>query len=307
LDSDIQPYLTSWRIPTNADWAPRVTLRQLLSHTAGVSVHGFAGYPATGPWPTVTRILNGSPPANNLPIIVDLIPGLQFRYSGGGTTIAQAAVTDLLEQPLPEIMRELVFDPLALENTTFAQPLPLGLAARSATAHPWNGVPMPGRWRVHPEMAAAGLWTTAGDLARIGCAFLDSLHGDPSTLGLSRIVSRNGSNRNCRPICKVEILSGLVGAAPARAMPCNITTTAGTKALSLGCGYIQPWAKARRSCSTRIRAGRSAMKSRRRLHANIIGRDRPAKPSFNRYRRPWRGTYHTDHGVVCESRSLARH
>jgi CubicO group peptidase (beta-lactamase class C family) len=185
LDSNIQQYLTSWRIPSNEDWAPRVTLRQLLSHTAGVSVHGFAGYPATGPWPTLTQILNGSPPANNFPIIVDLIPGLQFRYSGGGTTIAQAAVTDVRGHPLPEIMRELIFDPLALENTTFAQPLPVDLAARSATAHPWNGVPVPGRWRVHPEMAAAGLWTTAGDLARIGCAFLHSLRGDHSTLGLS--------------------------------------------------------------------------------------------------------------------------
>jgi hypothetical protein len=133
----------------------------------------------------LTSLLSGSPPANNFPIIVDLIPGLQFRYSGGGTTIAQAAVTDVRGHPLPEIMRELIFDPLALENTTFAQPLPVDLAARSATAHPWNGVPMPGRWRVHPEMAAAGLWTTAGDLARIGCAFLDTLRGDHSTLGLS--------------------------------------------------------------------------------------------------------------------------
>ena len=61
VDGDIQQYLTSWRIPSNGDWTPRVTLRQLLSHTGGVSVHGFAGYPAAGPWPTVTQILNGSP------------------------------------------------------------------------------------------------------------------------------------------------------------------------------------------------------------------------------------------------------
>jgi beta-lactamase family protein len=83
-------------------------------------------------------------------------------------------------------MRELIFAPLALENSTFAQPLPTDLAARSATAHAWNGVPMPGRWNIYPEMAAAGLWTTAGDLARIGCAFLRTLQGDQSPLGLSR-------------------------------------------------------------------------------------------------------------------------
>jgi CubicO group peptidase (beta-lactamase class C family) len=187
LDVDIQEYLTSWHIPSNGTWAPRITLRQLLSHTAGKSVHGFPGYPASGPWPTLTQVLNGTPPANNFPVIVDLIPGLQFKYSGGGTTIAQAAVTDVIGHTFPEIMRELIFDPLALQNSTFAQPLPRDLAARSATAHPWNGVPIAGRWHVYPEMAAAGLWTTAGDLARIGCEFLRVLKGESSPLGLSAV------------------------------------------------------------------------------------------------------------------------
>jgi CubicO group peptidase (beta-lactamase class C family) len=82
-------------------------------------------------------------------------------------------------------MRELIFDPPALNNSTFAQPLPIDRAGRSATAHPRNGVPMPGRWHVYPEMAAAGLWTTAGDLARIGCEFLRTLKGESSPLRLS--------------------------------------------------------------------------------------------------------------------------
>ncbi len=185
LDGDIQEFLSSWRIPPNGTWTPRVTLRQLLSHTAGTSIHGFPGYPASGPWPTLTQVLNGTPPANNLPVIVDLIPGLQFKYSGGGTMIAQAAVCDVVGHGFPEIMRELTFDPLALRSSSFAQPLPPDLAARSATAHPWNGVPLQGRWRVYPEMAAAGLWTTAGDLARIGCEFLRALRGESSPLGLS--------------------------------------------------------------------------------------------------------------------------
>jgi CubicO group peptidase (beta-lactamase class C family) len=185
LDADIQQYLTSWRIPSNGTWAPCITLRQLLSHTAGTSVHGFPGYPASGPWPTLSQVLNGSPPANNLPVIVDLIPGMQSRYSGGGTTIAQVAVTDVIGHPFPEIMRELIFDPLALQNSTFAQPLPPDQAACAATAHPWNGVPIPGRWHVYPEMAAAGLWTTAGDLGRIGCEFFRALKGESSPLGLS--------------------------------------------------------------------------------------------------------------------------
>jgi CubicO group peptidase (beta-lactamase class C family) len=63
-------------------------------------------------------VLNGLPPANTFPVIIDLFPGMQFRYSGGGTTIAQAAVTDILGLPFPELMRELIFDPLALNNIT---------------------------------------------------------------------------------------------------------------------------------------------------------------------------------------------
>ena len=187
LDDDIQQYLASWRIPSNGSWTPRITLRQLLSHTAGTSVHGFPGYPASGPWPSLVEVLNGVPPANTFPVIVDLIPGLQFKYSGGGTTIAQVAVTDVLGQPFPAIMSELVFDPLGLESSTFEQPLPADLAVRSATAHPWNGVPIPGRCHVYPEMAAAGLWTTAGDLARIGSEFLRAQKGETSSLGLSAI------------------------------------------------------------------------------------------------------------------------
>jgi CubicO group peptidase (beta-lactamase class C family) len=185
LDDDVQQFLTSWRIPSNGDWTPRITLRQLLSHSAGTTIHGFPGYPTSGPWPTLAQVLDGLPPANNVPVVVDLIPGVQFRYSGGGTTIAQVVITDVLGRPFPEIMNELVFRPLKLINSTFAEPLPGHLAIRAATAHPWNGTPLPGRWRVHPEMAAAGLWTTAGDLARIGVDYLNALRVCPRTSRLN--------------------------------------------------------------------------------------------------------------------------
>jgi CubicO group peptidase (beta-lactamase class C family) len=185
LDDDVQKFLTSWRVPANGDWTPKITLRQLLAHRAGTTVHGFPGYPATGPWPTLAQVLDGLPPANNLPVVVDLIPGLQFRYSGGGTTIAQLVVTDTLRQLLPEIMDERLFRPLNLANSTFEQPLPENFAARAATAHPWNGTPLPGGWHIYPETAAAGLWTTAGDLARVGAEFLRALQGRQTALGLS--------------------------------------------------------------------------------------------------------------------------
>jgi CubicO group peptidase (beta-lactamase class C family) len=186
LDANVNTYLTSCQIPENEGWKPRITLRQLLSHTAGTTVHGFKGYPAHGPWPTAPQTLQGETPANNPPVVVDILPGLQSRYSGGGTTVAQQAVIDVVKNPFPSLMRDLVLDPLRMADSTFEQPLPASMAARAAAAHPWSGEQVPGGWHVYPEMAAAGLWTTAGDLARLGADLMRALRGEKSALGLTQ-------------------------------------------------------------------------------------------------------------------------
>ncbi|MBR8839928.1 MAG: beta-lactamase family protein [Stigonema ocellatum SAG 48.90 = DSM 106950] len=177
LDEDVNNYLTSWRVPKNGDWQPRITLRQLLSHSAGLTVHGFLGYQISEPLPSVVQILNGEPPANSPKIEVNILPGLQYRYSGGGTIVAQQLLVDVLGKPFPEIMHELVLQPLEMNNSTYEQPLPSDWAASSATAHPWKGIPLLGRHHVYPEMAAAGLWTTATDLALAGVELLKVLNG----------------------------------------------------------------------------------------------------------------------------------
>jgi CubicO group peptidase (beta-lactamase class C family) len=184
LDADVNRYLTSWRVPANGGWQPRITLRQLLSHTAGTTVHGFGGYPASAPWPTPIQVLQGVAPARTPEVIVDLLPGLAFRYSGGGTTIAQQVVVDVLKRPFPELMRELILDPLGMADSTFEQPLPAAMAARAASAHPFNGWPLAGGANVFAEMAAAGLWTTAGDLARLAVAVMRTLRSERSALPL---------------------------------------------------------------------------------------------------------------------------
>jgi CubicO group peptidase (beta-lactamase class C family) len=184
LDVDVNRYLTSWQVPANGDWRPRITLRQLLSHTAGTTVHGFPGYPADGALPSLPQVLDGVAPANTTAVIVDTLPGLSFRYSGGGTTIAQLAVMDVMQRPFPDLMHELIFDPVGMADSTYEQPLPAEIAARAAAAHPWNGVGTAGGWHVYPEMAAAGLWSTAADLARLAVAMMRVLRGERSTLPL---------------------------------------------------------------------------------------------------------------------------
>ncbi len=156
LDTDVNSYLKSWQLTGKDGWQPRVTLRQLLSHSAGTTIHGFPGYPPSGPLPTIPQILGGVPPANTQAVVVDVLPGTQFRYSGGGTTIAQQVVVDVTGSPFPELMRELILDPVGMVDSGYEQRAP-AVFARAARGHALNGVEMPGGYHVYPEMAAAGL------------------------------------------------------------------------------------------------------------------------------------------------------
>ena len=95
LDGPINDALTSWKLPENElTRATPVTLRQLLSHTAGTTAHGFPGYAVGAPVPTLLQILDGASPANTEPVRVKVAPGTPFHYSGGGTIIAQQALVD---------------------------------------------------------------------------------------------------------------------------------------------------------------------------------------------------------------------
>jgi CubicO group peptidase (beta-lactamase class C family) len=178
LDEDVNRYLTSWKIPAIGSWQPRITLRQILSHSAGLTVHGFPGYRTTEKLPTVVDILEGRPPSNTPRVEVNVVPGTEIRYSGGGITAAQQLVVDVLGQPFPAIMRNLVLDPLGMKQSTYEQPLPRSRAGSAATAHPWKYHPLEGSWHVYPEMAAAGLWTTPSDLARAGIELQKALEGE---------------------------------------------------------------------------------------------------------------------------------
>jgi len=182
LDEDVNQYLTSWKVPMNGEWQPRITLRQILSHTAGVTVHGFYGYNIKDEIPDTLQILNGQYPANSEPIKVEVIPGLQFSYSGGGTTIAQQLVVDVLKKPFPEIMKELILKPFGMKNSTYEQPLLDTLKGNATCASNEDGDMVEGGYHVYPEMAAAGLWTTPSDLAKLGVALQLILKGEPNKI-----------------------------------------------------------------------------------------------------------------------------
>jgi CubicO group peptidase (beta-lactamase class C family) len=186
LDQDVNAKLVSWHVPENRFTVhEKVTLRRILSHSAGLTVHGFPGYTAGSPIPTVPQILDGVKPANTAPVRVDTTPGAISQYSGGGTTIAMLLVTDVVKEPFPTIMQRLVLGPAGMTHSTYEQPLPVALVSEAATGHDTAGMPIPGKYHTYPEMSAAGLWTTPSDLMTLGIV-LDSTYAGQT----DRIVNR---------------------------------------------------------------------------------------------------------------------
>lgn len=178
LDEDINNKLVSWKLPDNQFTArKKVTLAHLLSHTGGLTVHGFPGYEVGKKLPTVPEILDGTGPANTAAVRVDMEPGTKFRYSGGGTTIAQLALMDIEKKPYPQIAQETVLGPLGMTHSTYSQPLSDEIRKQAASGHWMDGKPVAGKIHIYPEMAPAGLWTTPTDLARFGIEVQLSLAG----------------------------------------------------------------------------------------------------------------------------------
>ena len=190
LDEDVNIKLRTWKVPDNAlTLKEKVTVRRILSHSAGLTVHGFAGYASDEPIPTVVQILNGEKPANSEPIRVDIVPGTLWRYSGGGYVILQTLMSDITGKPFPQIMSELVLVPAGMTHSTYQQPLPKDRASEAATPYRADGSPVKGGAHTYPEMAPAGLWTTPSDLARMAMEVQNEYTGKSSKI-LSQDMAR---------------------------------------------------------------------------------------------------------------------
>ena len=178
LDEDINKKLTSYKVPDSTHTeVEKVTLARILSHTAGLTVHGFLGYAVDAPMPTLIQVLKGEKPANSPEIKNDMVPGATWRYSGGGYTVMQQLVIDVTKQSYPDFMKQTVLDKLGMTNSTFAQPLDKTWADKTATGHYQDASKVKGRWHVYPEMAAAGLWCTPTDLAKFAIDIQDTYNG----------------------------------------------------------------------------------------------------------------------------------
>ena len=165
LNTDINNYLVSWKFTYDTVCKGKIiTLTNLLSHTAGLSVSGFPGYEKGDRIPTILQILEGAEPANTSAVRSLKEPGKEVIYSGGGITISQLIFSDVIKQPYEEFMQKNVLDPLGMTNSSFTQPPPASKEKILATGYLTDGKEINGKYHIYPEQAAAGLWTTPSDL-----------------------------------------------------------------------------------------------------------------------------------------------
>ncbi len=163
IDADVNSLLRSWKLESEASTRPLVTPRQLISHTGGVTVHGFEGYTKGAATPTLAQLLSGRPPANSPPVRVDLPPGTAMRYSGGGYMVLEQLLEDVTGKRFPVLAAEEIMRPLGMSSSGYVLPQ---AATSVASGHDSEGKEWPGGWNDHPEHAAASLWSTPTDLAR---------------------------------------------------------------------------------------------------------------------------------------------
>jgi CubicO group peptidase (beta-lactamase class C family) len=234
LDEDVNRYLRSWKLPENEFTAQqKVTLRLLLSHRAGLT--DYAGFKDALPnqrRPTLREMLETGKwtPA---PIRVGLKPASRFAYSGGGYCLLEQLLEDVTGKPFPTLARELLLEPLQMASSSFDQAFTHQRRSLAAVGHQWNGKKLSRDWNDYPATSAAGLWTTASDLARFAIELQKAkAASDRSILspaGVAEMLSIQGgeNDRDSKVIALKEAIAeqpppswglgiGLIGRPPTR-------------------------------------------------------------------------------------------
>lgn len=182
LDSDVNVELQSWKVPASPflEGHP-ITLRGILSHSAGLIPGGYGGYSHGELIPTLLQTLNGVEPARPKPVQVACVPGSDWRYSGGGYLVAQLLMTEKTGQSFDKIVHDQVLVPTGMIESGFAAPH-ASARADVASGHVADGTMVLGGWHLYPELAAAGLWSTAPDLATFGLAVMKAVRKEPNAM-----------------------------------------------------------------------------------------------------------------------------
>ncbi len=183
LDQDVNIYLSNWKIPSSRyTKKKKITLRNILSMTSGLSVSGFYGHFINDELPTLKQILNGEPPAENQSVRSIFIPGSRYYYSGGSYEVLEQLLIDMSGEPFNAFMQQTVLSPLQMDHSQFVAILPKPLWSQAVPGFLSNGEMIEGKWKIISALGAGGMWTTATDLAKFVINIIDSFHGKQTGL-----------------------------------------------------------------------------------------------------------------------------
>lgn len=193
IEAPVARSLTRWQLPQSEfPGAADVTWRQLMTHTAGTSQHGFADYYEGDDLPTLVDSLEGRLPRYDRPIEFEFAPGTDWQYSGGGYVILQVALEDELGVPLEQLARQRIFAPLGMDHTTMVQPGEPGFPSDVAMVHDDAGALIRTGLPITPQVSASGMWSTPTDLATFAIAIQQGLRGKtvgPITPDIARAMT----------------------------------------------------------------------------------------------------------------------
>ena len=167
LDAPAEKYLTRWHLPESEFNSSEVTIRRLLSHTAGLSLHGYPGWSPKDTLPTIEESLNGK---NNGPGRVEIImePGSRYKYSGGGFTMLQLIIEEVTGQKFEDYMQAAILNPLGMTNSSYK--IDEKIMAASSLEYDRYGELI--EFELFTAQAAAGLHITIEDFTRFAFANL---------------------------------------------------------------------------------------------------------------------------------------
>jgi CubicO group peptidase (beta-lactamase class C family) len=188
LDANIENYLKEYQLPPGKQTAENpVTFRNIFAHTSGITSGGYQGYARDLELPSDVAILRGDAGVNSPAIEVVTPPNEILAYSGGGYTLAELAFQDVFNDEFSNIMHEWILEPAEMNHSEFTQPLPDSDSNRVAKGYTQSGELMEGGWNNYPEQAAAGLWTTASDMAQFLIELYNGYHGKSSVFSQADI------------------------------------------------------------------------------------------------------------------------
>jgi len=171
LDTDINTYLNSWKMPEHPS-GKKVTLRMLLTHQSGINRPGNGFDTEPGSNPTLIQFLKGEKPVLNDSVFFDTIPGTSHSYSNFGYLVMQFLLEDYFNTSYTEFVEKYIFDHLNLKSSFIEYPFPSKFDNRVVRPHNEEGVSSKDDGLYSAALAQAGMITTPSEWATIACELM---------------------------------------------------------------------------------------------------------------------------------------